>query len=132
MTRFFRVLLVEDTPIAQIIQKNQMINHGCEVETADDGNIALKMANENAYDLIMMDIGLGDGPDGFEVTRLIKEQSAINKETPVVAVTSHDSIEYKQKAIEVGMVEYFNKPFNSADAKKIIDFIKKTKGCRDE
>lgn len=119
-----RVLLVEDTLIAQVIEKAQMTNHGCEVDVAADGYTALEKAKNNAYDLILMDIGLGDGPDGFEVTNHIKNECPLNKTTPIVAVTSHGGAEYKQRALQVGMEKYFNKPFTSEDAKKIIEYVK--------
>lgn len=125
MNYSIRILLVEDTPIAQIMVKTQMIKQGCMVDIAENGIIALKKALINPYDLILMDIGLGDGPDGFEVTLQIKNQSIINKTTPVVAVTSHESLDYQKRAKEVGMEHYFKKPFTSDDAKTIVDCIKK-------
>lgn len=124
MNHCIRILLVEDTHIAQIIAKTQMMNQGCEVDVADDGLTALEKALVIPYDLILMDIGLGSGPDGFEVTKQIKIQSTINKSTPIVAVTSHQGEDYKEKAREVGMERYLNKPFTAEDAKNIVEYIK--------
>jgi CheY-like chemotaxis protein len=128
MSHTLRVLLVEDTFIAQKVQMVQMTQQGCIVDLAEDGFIALEKAKNNHYDLILMDIGLGDGPDGFEVTSSIKTQDGINKETIIVAVTSHGGAEYMQKAMDVGMADYFNKPFSPDDAKKIVEFTKNKLG----
>ncbi len=119
-----RVLLVEDTPIAQVVAKSQLIKQDCEVDIASDGIEALDKTSLHSYDLILMDIGLGEGPDGFEVTLQIKNNSPLNRLTPIVAVSSHNEEEYKEKAKAVGMAHYFNKPFRPADAKVIVDYIK--------
>lgn len=117
------ILLVEDTIVAQKIAKAQMERHGCDVDIAATGEIAIEMAQANKYDLILMDIGLGDGIDGFETTREIKASKSLNEKTPVIAVTSHEGKSFLDKAKEVGMARYFNKPFTSQDAKDIVDFI---------
>lgn len=122
-----RILLVEDTLIAQTLAKTQLIDQGCEVDVAADGIIALEKALANSYDLILIDIGLGDGPDGFEVITQIKKQSVLNKTTPIVALTAHETMDYMDKADEVGMDHYFNKPFTPEDAKVIVEYIKKRK-----
>ena len=127
MSCSIRVLLVEDTLIAQIIAKNHFSKQGCEVDVAEDGHVALEMASQNQYDLILMDVGLGDGPDGFEVTSSIKNTCLLNKNTPVIAITAHGESSYKEKALDVGIEQYFNKPLTPDDVKKIIDYIK-TKG----
>ncbi len=127
MAQLVRVLLVEDIPIAQTIEREQMMQQDCEVDIATDGASALEKAMTNHYDLILMDIGLGDGPDGFEVTSQIKKLSVINKSTPIVALTAHGEKEYMDKASEVGIDHYFNKPFTPTDAKVIVDYIKSKK-----
>jgi CheY-like chemotaxis protein len=132
MTRRIRVLLVEDTLIAQTVVKSQMIEQGCEVDIAPDGLVALEKAIENDYDLILMDIGLGDGPDGFEVTALIRDESAHNETTPVVAITSHGEADYKEKAMVAGIDRYLKKPFTHVDAKLIVHYVKSKLGISNE
>ena len=117
-----KILVVEDTLIAQMVIKSMLTDEGCEVDMAVDGNKALEKANENQYDVILMDIGLGAGPDGFEATANIKSKSKLNKTTPIMAVTSHEQEEYKQKAIKYGMDGYFNKPFTRENVKAVIEY----------
>ena len=117
------ILLVEDNETLRFLVSKQMKKLGLKVDFATDGAEAVEMA-KCGYDLILMDIGLGSGPDGFEVTKQIKIQSTINKSTPIVAVTSHEGEDYKEKAREVGMERYFNKPFTAEDAKNIVEYIK--------
>ncbi|KTC87748.1 MULTISPECIES: response regulator [Legionella] len=117
------VLVVEDTLIAQIVAKAQLAKLGCLVDIAANGRIALEKTMLHTYDLILMDIGLGDGPDGFEVTSLIKQHSPMNKNTPIIAVTAHGGRDYAEKAIAVGMERYFNKPFTPANVKEVIHYL---------
>lgn len=117
------ILIVEDTLIAQKVIKQQLTDHGCVVDTASDGEEALKKAMLTRYDIILMDIGLGNGPDGFSVAENIKKHSQINSTTPIMAVTSHGEPEYYHKAIYVGMEGYFNKPFTPSDAMTIIEYL---------
>lgn len=124
MDNQFHILVVEDTPVAQVVVESQLVNVGCIVDLAADGKSALEKAAATHYDLILMDIGLGEGLDGFEVALLIKEGNGINKMTAIMAVTAHGEPEFNKKAESVGMVGYFIKPFRPIDAEKIIDYLK--------
>ncbi|MCL9684505.1 response regulator [Legionella maioricensis] len=77
MHRAPHILIVEDTMIAQVVLKTQMMKQGCTVDTASDGVSALNLALLTHYDIILMDIGLGDGPDGFEVAVQIKNKARL-------------------------------------------------------
>lgn len=118
------ILIVEDSRIAQVVLKNQMVQQGCTVDIASDGNTAIEQALATKYNLILMDIGLGEGPDGFEVSQSILSDGGLNSTTPIMAVTAHGEPHFEQKATEIGMVGYFTKPFNLDDAKVIMDFLK--------
>lgn len=119
------ILAVEDAAIARKIIKYHMSEQGCIVDTAPDRETALEMVANTQYDLILMDIGLGDGPDGFEVTDQIKKQNNLNNQTPVMAITARGEPEYRDKAIKHGIIGYFNKPFTESEAKKVLEALKK-------
>lgn len=122
MNNPLHILIVEDIPIAQKVIDFHMTQVGCVVEIASNGVEALQKALETHYDAILMDISLGKGPDGFEITTQIKQHD-INKATPVMAVTAHDEEEYHEKAEECGMLGYFNKPFSNTDAQIIVNAV---------
>jgi len=119
-----KILVVEDTYIAQKMIESMFVRQGCEVEIADNGYQGLEKALKSKYDVILMDIGLGAGPDGFETTANIKALSDLNKATPIFAVTALNEEEFKQKVMEYGMDGYFNKPFTPENAKAVIDYKK--------
>lgn len=117
------VLVVEDTIIAQLATKTHLTDLGCLVDTASSGSIALTKSNVTQYDVILMDLGLGDGPNGFEITTLIKTQSLLNKQTPVMALTIHSESQFNEKAQSVGIVKFIYKPFQLDEAKEVIEYL---------
>ena len=125
--RVLNILVVEDTKIAQVIIKSQLLKNNCTVDIADDGLSALEMSKKTLYDLILMDIGLGDGPDGFEVTQHIKNEENLNQHTPIVAISAHDEPKYIEKALTVGMERYFTKPLTPVYTKELLDVVKQIK-----
>ena len=124
MGKPMRILVVEDTLLAQVVIMTILTELGCLIDTASDGPAALDLACKNPYDLILMDIRLGEGPDGFDITAEIKKNSPLNKFTPIMAVTAHGEPEYHSKAIACGMEGYFHKPFTPEDGKEVIDYMK--------
>lgn len=124
MLNSIRILIVEDTRIAQLVVKAYMTHLGCIVDIAEDGKSAIESASQIQYDLILMDIGLGDGPNGFETTQYIKSHSLLNKDTPIIALTSHGDSDIRQKAADVGMILFLRKPFTTAYAQQVMDYLK--------
>jgi CheY-like chemotaxis protein len=103
-----KVLLVEDTLLAQLAQKLSLEEAGCQVDVASTGEQAIELSMENNYNLILMDIGLGD-TDGFAVTKAIKKNSIQNRSTPVIALTAHSIEDFGSKVDECGMQSFLTK-----------------------
>ncbi len=124
MSEHIKVLVVEDTRIAQISVNAHLVGLGCLVTLVASGAEALEKAKDEHYDVILMDVGLGEGADGFEVTLLMREKCPANKDTPVFALTANDEDDNKKKAVQVGMVGLFSKPFTPQQAQEVITFVK--------
>lgn len=120
MDNKIKALIVEDNAIACMAAKSNLEKLGCEVDTANTGEKAIELCENFTYNIIFMDIGLGD-TDGFTVTQEIKSKCQINKETPIVALTAHSEDEYKQKAKKVGMIDFLNKPIDTLQVEKILN-----------
>lgn len=116
-----RVLLVEDSLIAQQVAKLILVNFANEIDMADTGNKAIELFKAGKYDLVLMDIGLPD-MQGFEVTKILRN---MEKETayhvPIVALTAHASDAVKKECLNSGMEEVFNKPLSTEQMKNIIE-----------
>jgi CheY-like chemotaxis protein len=103
------ILLVEDAPLAVMGAKGVLSAFNAIVSVAETGAKALELAATQAFDLILMDIGLPD-TDGFTLTRDIHTTCPLNQNTKVIAVTAHAGEDYKPKVAEYGLVGLIVKP----------------------
>lgn len=108
-----RVLLVEDNEDSQIVTKNYL-NGRYEVDSVFNGEDALNHVRDKHYDLILMDINLGDGIDGIEALRQIR-QNEKHRYTPVMAITAYAMKEDEKYYLDQGFNEYISKPFSKED-----------------
>ncbi len=94
-----KVLVVEDNFIAQTVAKTLLSGMDCHVDVASSGVDALALYEQNDYDLIFMDIGLGEGMDGYEVTHHIRSKISPTKHIPIIALTAHGGNEANSAAL---------------------------------
>ncbi len=102
-----RVLLIEDQrALAENIWEFLEL-HGQVMDHAADGQAGLQLALENAYDVIVLDLGL-PRLDGIEVCRRYRAQG---KATPILMLTARERLEDKLLGFEAGADDYLTKPF---------------------
>ena len=92
------------------------------IEKAMTGEMAVKLATLNDYDLILMDINLGPEMDGIEATREIRKMSK-NTHIPVIAVTGYATDQEKQAILEQGLNAHIVKPFTRQEILTLIDQV---------
>lgn len=109
------ILVVEDNKMAQLAVKILLTSLACRVDIACDGQQALELSASHHYDLILMDIGLGDGLDGYEVTRRLRQMAAL-KTTPIIALTACVADNNQQRCMDAGMNLVLSKPLTQAHA----------------
>ncbi|WP_238584596.1 response regulator, partial [Legionella worsleiensis] len=124
-----KILVVEDNFIAQTVAKALLSKMDCDVDVASSGIDALALYDKTDYDLIFMDIGLGEGMDGYEVTHFIRSKTNVTKHIPIIALTAHGGDESKQRCIEAGMDAVLTKPLTQAHA---VDILKSFIPQKDE
>ncbi|RDH81138.1 MAG: hypothetical protein DIZ80_13560 [endosymbiont of Galathealinum brachiosum] len=103
-----RVLVADDNAINRKLICTLLNQQHVIVEEAGDGKIALNLAQNNKYDLILMDIRMPE-LNGIEVTRTLRANNPDNK-TPIIALTAHALPNEQQSFIEAGMDACITKP----------------------
>lgn len=113
-----KVLVVDDEKLIVKGIRFSLEQDGMEVDCAYDGEEALRLATENAYDMILLDIMLPK-MDGFEVCQRIREFSMV----PIVMLTAKGDDMDKILGLEYGADDYITKPFNILEVKARIKAI---------
>lgn len=105
-----KILVVDDEkPISDIIKFN-LTKEGFEVDTAYDGEEAVKKVNEINPDLMILDLMLPK-KDGLEVTREVRQ----THDMPIIMVTAKDTEIDKVLGLEMGADDYVTKPFSNRE-----------------
>lgn len=103
-----RILLVEDEETLQEAIKLNLELEGYEVELADNGVEALKKAQAQRFNLIILDVMMPE-LDGFAVCEKIR---VTDSKTPILFLTAKDTSQDKVKGLKIGADDYLTKPFN--------------------
>ena len=113
-----RILIVEDEALTVLALKRELADLGYEIagdaSTAAD---ALRAAEDNRADLVLMDIQLHGAINGVAAAAAIRGHLDI----PVVFLTAHGSAETIARAVESGAFGYLLKPYTSSELKAAID-----------
>lgn len=101
------ILLVDDDRELRDLVSAQLVAHGFSVRTADSAASARQHLSEGRYDLVLLDIGLGDG-DGMDICRTLRAQG----NQPVIMLTARADPVDRILGIEMGADDYVVKPFH--------------------
>lgn len=106
-----RVLLVDDNRINQEIALEIIGAAGAVVVVASDGGEAVHLGTSEHFDCILMDIQM-PGLDGYAATARIRSD-AIHGKVPIIAMTAHSSVGYRNECLAAGMNDYVTKPIDA-------------------
>ncbi|MDZ7788707.1 MAG: twitching motility response regulator PilG [Halofilum sp. (in: g-proteobacteria)] len=108
-----KVMVVDDSKTIRRSAESLLTKAGCEVVTAGDGFESLAKIAEHEPDIIFVDIMM-PRLDGYQACALIKHNSRF-RDTPVIMLTSKDSIFDRARGRLVGSEQYLTKPFSKED-----------------
>ena len=103
-----RLLLAEDEPINQEVSRGLLEAAGLDVDLAEDGVQAVRLAQQQRYDLILMDMQMPN-LNGVDATRQIRLDS-LNRATPILAMTANAFDEDRRVCLDAGMNDHIPKP----------------------
>jgi DNA-binding NtrC family response regulator len=101
------IMVVDDELSIREAFSDWLKQDGFEVETADDGPVALAKIKERHYDIMLIDVKMPD-MDGITLLKHLKEN---NPDTAVVMMTAHGAIQDAVEAMKLGANDYLLKPF---------------------
>jgi diguanylate cyclase (GGDEF)-like protein len=107
------ILIVDDTPENLSVLRQMLTEHGYRVRPALSGDIALKAAEAETPDLILLDVVM-PGMDGFEICGKLKSEASTS-DIPVLFISALDETQDKVNGFEAGGVDYITKPFHTAE-----------------
>jgi len=105
-----RILIVDDVPANLKVLRDAIEPEGYEIFGASSGEVALRIAAKALPDIILLDIMMPNGIDGYEVCRRLKKNE-VTADIPVIFITMRDEEESIVEGFNVGGVDYITKPF---------------------
>ncbi|MFZ4850292.1 MAG: response regulator transcription factor [Caldilinea sp.] len=101
-----RILVVEDDRRIRDLLRRGLLFEGYTIDTAEDGETALRVAREVAPDAVVLDVMLPK-LDGLEVCRRLRSASNV----PILMLTARDSVQDRVTGLDAGADDYMVKPF---------------------
>ncbi|NRF49913.1 heavy metal response regulator transcription factor [Pseudomonas stutzeri] len=106
-----RILVVEDEAKTADYLKRGLEESGYRVEVARNGVDGKHLIEEEAFDLVILDVML-PGLDGWQLVQVVRKRST---HTPVLFLTARDAVEDRVRGLELGADDYLIKPFSYAE-----------------
>ena len=106
------VLVADDNVLSRELLRQTLVDLGCTVDVAADGDEAARMARDTVYDLVLLDVQM-PRVDGLAAARAIRALPA-HGHTPILALTASDLVEERQQFVDASMNGHLRKPVTGA------------------
>ena len=112
-----KILVVDDeSPLRETLRQS-FTREGHTVMAVADGRAAIDRASTDQFDIVLLDVALGPGPDGYEVCRTLRTRRNV---VPIIMLTALDSEADAVLGLEAGADDYVTKPFGLAELRSRI------------
>ena len=125
-----RLLVADDNKVNRLLLARNLTLQGHQVESAENGRIALEMLRRGGFDLMLLDIEMPD-MDGFQVLEHLAADSTL-RDMPVIVTSSLEGIDHVVRCIGLGADDYLRKPVNVVLLKARINSSLEKKRLRDQ
>lgn len=117
------ILLAEDGLVNQEVAVGLLELRGHRVDVANNGLEALAALEQQTYDLVLMDLEMPD-MDGLEAAAAIRErEAATGGHIPIIAMTAHAVIGFRERCLDAGMDAYITKPIEPRELFRAVESI---------
>jgi DNA-binding response OmpR family regulator len=121
------ILVVDDEADLREMLNRSFSREGHRVTSVSDGRSAIDRASTEHFDIVLLDIALGAGPDGYEVCRTLRSRRNM---VPIIMLTALDSEADAVLGLEAGGDDYVTKPFGLAELRSRIRAVLRRAGTR--
>ncbi len=119
METALKILIAEDEDINAMVLSSFLQDAGNEVIRVKDGAQAVDALNENAFDLVFMDMRMPE-MNGLEATLLWRQQEPEGQHIPIIALTANATVDDRKACMEIGMDDFVTKPISPEQLLNII------------
>src|SRR5438093_2113900 len=123
------ILVVEDEARLREMLVSAFARQGHAVTAVADGRAALDVAARREFDVVLLDVALGDGPDGYDVCRRLR---ARRETVPIIMLTARDTESDAVEGLEAGADDYVTKPFGLLELRSRINAVLRRGRVREE
>ena len=116
-----RILLAEDHPVNRQIAQRILELRGHEVVTADNGLQAVEAALRERFDVVVMDVQMPVLDGEAATARIRAHEQALDRHTPIVALTAHALVGERERLLALGMDGYLSKPFQPSELVALVE-----------
>jgi len=121
------ILVVDDESDLREMLTRSFSREGHRVLAVSDGRAAIDRASTDSFDIVLLDVALGPGPDGYEVCRTLRGRRNV---VPIIMLTALDSEADAVLGLEAGADDYVTKPFGLAELRSRIRAVLRRAGTR--
>jgi two-component system, OmpR family, response regulator RegX3 len=121
------ILVVDDESSLRDTLTHSFSREGHNVSAVADGAAAIERASSDAFDVVLLDVALGPGPNGYDVCRTLRAQRNM---VPIIMLTALDSEADAVQGLEAGADDYVTKPFGLAELRSRIRAVLRRSGPR--
>ena len=121
------ILVVDDEISLRDTLPHSFTREGHHVQAVADGNAAIELASESSFDVVLLDVALGPGPNGYDVCRTLRARRNV---VPIIMLTALDSEADAVQGLEAGADDYVTKPFGLAELRSRIRAVLRRSGPR--
>jgi two-component system, OmpR family, response regulator RegX3 len=121
------ILVVDDESDLRDMLTRSFSREGHQVTAVGSGTEAIDRASADHFDIILLDIALGPGPDGYEVCRTLRARRNV---VPIIMLTALDSEADAVLGLEAGADDYVTKPFGLAELRSRVRAVLRRSGPR--
>ncbi len=122
------ILIVDDELSVRSSLEEWFREDGFAVDTAEDGNAALRAMDKGPFDIVLLDLKM-PGLDGVEVQKRLRE---IDPNATVIILTAYASVETAVQALKLGAFDYVTKPVDPDDLSNLVRNALRTRALAEE